>query len=414
MTSFGDRRPNLLSTPAGRRWLFALLYFSEGAPIGFVWWALPTLLRSQGVALDSITALTTVATLPWILKFVAAPFIDAALHRGITVKHWILVCQVAMALTLIPLLALDWREQFGILIAVVAVHATFAAVQDVGIDTLAIHTVPPAELGRINGWMQAGMLGGRAGVAAGTTLIATALGDATLAVIFLSALIAVPALVLLTAVAVPRVEQPRVRFSAVLRLITSPVALAGALVALFAGAGFEFFGVSAGPRLIDLAISEAAVAAFFGFFAPAGLAIGALAGGGIADRIGALNGSALSLGMLSLVLIWIALGDVSAVLGAKHYAWFVVAYVAIGALTASSYALLMSLSRGEFAATRFSFFMAMTNACEAWAGFVGGRLAVESGYGYAVIVLTGASGVVLLPLLFLWRTGLGRGTDDEE
>ena len=40
----------MLATPGGRRLLFAALYFSEGAPIGFIWWALPTRLASGGMA----------------------------------------------------------------------------------------------------------------------------------------------------------------------------------------------------------------------------------------------------------------------------------------------------------------------------------------------------------------------------
>jgi MFS transporter (putative signal transducer) len=162
---------NLLATPRGRRGLFALLYLTEGAPVGFVWWALPTLLSARGYALDTITTLTTLATLPWVLKFLAAPAIDASLARGVRTRSWILVCQLLMALSLLPLAFIDWRTSLGLLTLVIVVHATFAAVQDVGIDTLAIRTVPVDELGRINGWMQAGMLAGRAGTAAGTTAL---------------------------------------------------------------------------------------------------------------------------------------------------------------------------------------------------------------------------------------------------
>jgi hypothetical protein len=36
-----------LKHPVGRRVLFGALYLSEGAPIGFVWIALPTLLRDR-------------------------------------------------------------------------------------------------------------------------------------------------------------------------------------------------------------------------------------------------------------------------------------------------------------------------------------------------------------------------------
>ncbi len=37
---------NLLASRSGRRVLFASLYLSEGAPIGYIWCTLPTKLRA--------------------------------------------------------------------------------------------------------------------------------------------------------------------------------------------------------------------------------------------------------------------------------------------------------------------------------------------------------------------------------
>ena len=400
-------RPNLLASAPGRRALFALLYLSEGAPIGFVWWALPTLLRGQGIELGAITTLTTIATLPWILKFLVAPLVDAGLNRGVGLKRWILVCQLAMAAALVPLLLVDWSAQFALVVAIVAVHAAFAAVQDVGIDTLAIHTVPRAELGRINGWMQAGMLAGRASVAAGSTYLAARFDDPAAGVLMLVPLIAAPAVLLLVAVEEPRVRRAPVRLGALAKTVATRAGMAGLAVALLVGAGFEFFGVSAGPRLIDLGVSDAMITLFYGLLAPAGLACGALAGGALADRAGPLRGTGFALAALTAVLVWIALGDLVPALAGAPLAWFAGAYIAIGALTASSYALFMTLARGALAATRFSLFMAMTNACEAWSGFVGGRFAAH-GYGMTLLALAAAACIAAWPLYILRREQANR------
>ena len=49
--------------------LFTLLYFSEGAPIGFIWWALPSMLRTRGLeigrSLFGGAALLIAARLGW-------------------------------------------------------------------------------------------------------------------------------------------------------------------------------------------------------------------------------------------------------------------------------------------------------------------------------------------------------------
>jgi len=403
--------PNLLASATGRRWLFALLYLSEGAPIGFVWWALPTLLRARGVSLEAITTLTTLATVPWILKFFVAPAIDFGLRRRIPLRRWIVACQLAMSATLLPLAFIDWSTQFEILLGIVVFHALFAAVQDVSIDTLAIYTVPPAELGRVNGWMQAGMLTGRAGVAAGSTLLATRFEHPAAAVVVLAVLIALPLLVLVVAVKEPAIDAVRSRSGGLAKRVFSRNGIAGLGIALLVGGGFEFFGVSAGPRLTDAGASSQALAIFYGLLAPGGLAVGALAGGALTDRIGALRATGCSLAFVTAVLVSIAVADLTGLDGAR-LAWFAVAYLAIGGLTSSSYALLMSLSRGEFAATRFSLFMAMTNACEAWSGFVGGRFASYS-YGLTLLTLALVACIAALPLFVLSRRPANEGPHEQ-
>jgi MFS transporter, PAT family, beta-lactamase induction signal transducer AmpG len=59
-----------------KRSIYFFLYFSEGAPIGFIWWALPALLEKAGFSITEIATLSAVATLPWTLKFILAPMVD--------------------------------------------------------------------------------------------------------------------------------------------------------------------------------------------------------------------------------------------------------------------------------------------------------------------------------------------------
>ena len=48
LNSTTPRRSGAPASSRGRLALFTLLYASEGAPIGFIWWSLPTLLRERG------------------------------------------------------------------------------------------------------------------------------------------------------------------------------------------------------------------------------------------------------------------------------------------------------------------------------------------------------------------------------
>jgi len=399
-------RLNLLSTPRGRRGLFAALYLTEGAPIGFVWWALPTLLAGRGWPIDRITTLTSLATLPWVLKFLLAPAIDASLSRGVPAKRWIAICQLGMTLALLPLAWVDWGARPDWVLGAILVHAIFAAVQDVGIDTLAIRNVPADELGRINGFMQTGMLIGRAGVAAGSTLLAATFGRPGVAVLALAALILLPGVVALSAFEEPRRQDRAASLPPLSSILNRKVGL-GVSIALTVAAGFEFFGVSAGPRLVELGTSETRISLFYGLIAPAGLALGALAGGALSDRVGSLRATLAGLGTVTAVLLALAFAASAPALSQaiEGLGAFAVVYLAIGVLTASSYALLMSLARGAYAATEFSMFMAMTNACEAWAGFVGGRIAAVD-YSLALVALSVAACVSLAPLFMLKKFSL--------
>ncbi|HET6273481.1 MAG TPA: MFS transporter, partial [Bacteroidota bacterium] len=151
----------LTGTPAGRKLLFALLYLSEGAPIGFLWWALPTRLRGAGVPVEDITALTALLVIPWTFKFAWAPFVDVLRSLRWTRRSWIVAAQLMMGLALLPLLVLDLQTDLALIVPFLVLHAVAAATQDVAIDAYAIATVPTSERGALNGWMQSGMLLGR-------------------------------------------------------------------------------------------------------------------------------------------------------------------------------------------------------------------------------------------------------------
>ena len=128
--------------PRGRLALFTVLYAAEGAPIGFIWWALPTVLREAGLPIERITGLTALVLLPWIFKFAWAPAVDSLRTPRWGFRAWIISAQVLMGLTLLPLLWLDPVSRFEAWRVLLVLHAVAAATQDVAIDALAINSVP--------------------------------------------------------------------------------------------------------------------------------------------------------------------------------------------------------------------------------------------------------------------------------
>ncbi len=391
-----------------RRALFAFLYLSEGAPVGYLWWALPTKLRLAGLPVEQITALTSLLALPWALKLFWAPLVDGGRGRRWGFSSWIVSAQAVMGLTLLPLLFLDLASlSLETLTFFLLAHALAAATQDVAIDGLAITSTPPDERGQLNGWMQLGYLGGRGLFGGGILWVEDMIGERGALVLLLAA-IGGPGW-LLRRMAIEDVdgsdEPVRQRFRRVgrgfVRMLRGARFWAGMLFAATAGLGFEAVGAVAGPYLADRGFDKSDIGLIMGLPVVVAMATGALIGGIVSDRWGRRLTAGVALGMLAGTIALLAGFDPPLTNGDTAVAArLVLVYLAIGVFTASSYALFMDLTTPGLAATEFAAFMGMTNLCESIAARRVGRLVTESGYADAFRVMVALSAVALVPLVF--------------
>ncbi len=404
---------NLLDRPHGRTALFTALYASEGAPIGFIWWALPTLLREAGVPVVAITGLTAMLVLPWVFKFLWAPILDALQTPRWGYRASIVATQTIMAAALVPLIWLDPVTNLSTWKLLLILHAVAASTQDVAIDALAINTVPPEARGRLNGAMQAGMLVGRSLFGGGALFLASRLGREWIVIALVAWILA--ALGLLLFVRVPdrpigADDESRSMFkalSAVFRLRTTWIGLAFALVS---AAAFEATGQLAGPYLVDRGVSSGSIGAFFGVVVVTATLTGGLLGGWLSDRWGRTRSVALFLCGVAITVAMLGWTDLQG--GATIeiiLALLTAMYFCVGLFTVASYALFMDLTHPRLGATQFSTFMAATNGCESWSAWAGGRLVGASGYPAAFLVMS----VVSLASLGLLLPLRGRRTADE-
>jgi MFS family permease len=126
--------------------LLASLYLAQGLPYGFFTQALPVLLRDAGFSLKAISA-TSLLFLPWMLKFLWAPFVD---HRG-TRKQWLLPLQLAADIVALALSQLDLSRGYGLVLAAAFLFNAIAACQDIATDGLAVRILDTRERGLANG-----------------------------------------------------------------------------------------------------------------------------------------------------------------------------------------------------------------------------------------------------------------------
>lgn len=393
-----------------QRLLFAALYFSEGAPIGFIWWAMPAQLRLQGVPIETITLLMSVLVVPWTLKFLWAPLVDLFSGTRWTLKCWVLAAQIAMAVCILPLVFLGYASDFPFVFVFLVLHSISAATQDVAIDALAIHTIPPEERGTINGWMQTGMLLGRS-LFGGASLIVIARIDQRAVLALLIAAILSSALLLARSKIQMQhnLEQGDRRqrlqaFAARLKTVARARSTwLGFAVAVFGGAAFEGTGAVAGPYLVDRGVSAETVGMFFGLPVIVAMMTGSLLGGFTADKLS--KRTAVIVFITFIVTVVMALGILDLYFDGEKtllLPMLTLLYLGIGLFTAASYAFFMEITQPHLAATQFSAFMGATNLCEAWSAFVIGRMIGEFGYAAAFIGMSLMS-LVALPALFVFK-----------
>ncbi len=408
----------MMQTPRIRKLLFTCLYFSEGAPIGFIWLAMPTRLRAREVPIEQITWLTALLVLPWTLKFLWAPLIDWLRGPAWSLRHWIVTTQTMMGLTLLPLIWIDPIEHLNWVATALLIHAVSAATQDVAIDAYCISTTTAGERGQYNGWMQTGMLAGRAIMGGGALILSSHFGDSFVIV----CLIIFTTFSMGLVIAFPQQELVALTGSPVQRLSEMGTSIRGMLMRrntwlglLFGGIGgaaFKSLEVFYGPFLIDRGVSQTTIG-WFSMIPMIGMMIaGSLIGGWLADRGGVRTTVGSSLAMLSLAVIALGLADQYSGLSAELYAFPILAIAAfgIGVFTASSYALFMDLTEPKIAATQFSAFMGSTNGCESWSSYVSGLIIAGAGYSIAMYIMATVS-LLTIPVLFLLRPRR-HGTDE--
>lgn len=403
---------DFFSSRRRQAFFFSALYLSEGAPIGFLWWALPSILRSQDVPVVDITTLTSVLVLPWAFKVLWAPAIDMFQYRW-PLSRWIVASQLLMGFTLLPLLIFDLHDQFSLIFGFLVLHSISAATQDVAIDALCIRSATPEERGFLNGWMQAGMLTGRSLLGGGALIAMEWMGFSGVVFLLLGVIWGSSLLLLVSRKPSPQPVDPHpVSFPALVKTLQREELMRQAgyalLFAAISGAGFEAVGSVAGPFLMDRGLTTGEVGWFF--FVPVIVAMiaGSLIGGYSADRIGRTTSVRVFLTIMASAVLLVGILDIMADSGLPtwHVAGMTLLYFSIGLFVSSSYALMMDATHPSLAATQFSAYMGATNLCESWSAFAVGRMHSSVGYPGAFILM----GLVSFAALPLVKRLSGRNT----
>ncbi|WP_129641602.1 MFS transporter [Peristeroidobacter agariperforans] len=265
--------------------LLIALYVAQGLPFGFFTLALPVLLREAGYSLTQISLLSFVA-LPWVLKFLWAPFLD---HTG-TRRAWLLFFQLASIIGALLLTQADPSNGLMVLIMAAFAFNILAASQDVITDGLAVRMLDTKERGLANA-IQVGAY--RFGMILGGGLLLSVFARTNWQVTF----VCMAALLALTVLPTFFLKETRAatdgaKYSASELLIgwahrlMQPGILWFAAIIFLYRFGDQMVATLLGPFLIDQGMNKEAIALMKGTVGSATSLFGALIGGWLAFSAG--------------------------------------------------------------------------------------------------------------------------------
>ena len=156
----------------------ALLYLSQGIPIGIAMDALPTLLRRDGAPLHALAFLPLVG-IPWVVKFLWAPWVDNHWSKKLGRRRsWILPmqtlvlgCMATLALIGVNMNTAIWA------VGLLAIASLCSATQDIATDSIAAEHCSGSLLAKVNALQVACVMIGFYIAGAGTLLLSGRLGQ---------------------------------------------------------------------------------------------------------------------------------------------------------------------------------------------------------------------------------------------
>jgi MFS family permease len=379
--------------------LLIALYMAQGLPFGFFTLALPVLLREAGYSLTQIS-LFSVVSIPWLLKFLWAPFLD---HTG-SRRAWLLGFQLASIVGALLLTQADPAD--GLIVLIIAAFAfnVLAASQDVITDGLAVRMLDSKERGLANA-IQVGAY--RLGMILGGGLLLSLFARTNWQVTFLcmAGLLSVTVLPAFFFKDTTDASEGSKYSAAELlfgwfRRLMQPGILRFALIIFLYRFGDQMVVTLHGPFLIDQGMDKEGIALMKGTVGSATSLFGALLGGWLAYSAGrrtALFVSGIAQAASYTLYIAAALG-----MGGISLLWVATIFEGvIGTMaTVALFTLMMDASDPEHAGTDYTLFASLVVVMNPIGNISGA--AIADAVGYARAFTLGSLLAFLGTLLVVW------------
>ncbi len=131
------------------------LYLAQSIPMSFFSTVLPVIMRMENFSLSSIGLLQLIK-IPWILKFLWAPFVDRNAESDMHYRRWILGSEAFYAVVIMAIGFFDLSTRFTTIIALMISAFFISATQDIASDALAVRILKKEERGYGNSLQSSG------------------------------------------------------------------------------------------------------------------------------------------------------------------------------------------------------------------------------------------------------------------
>ena len=391
---------------------FTAFYFAQGVPIGLLQIALVAWLAGQGATLGETGAFIGVVTLPWALKLVSGPFMDRygipAMGRR---RPWVMAAQAGLTLSILSLALIPDPTDMAMLTVVGFVVMSFAAVQDVAVDGMAIDLLPEEERGRANAFMAFGQVVGYSVFSAICGYLLAEFGLRVAALVCAATVAAIFAFIALCrersgerllpwtpgAAGAPSLAPSDLfgMFRDIVRAVILPMSLVLIAAEFFArAAGGVFITVAPVFAVQELGYADNVYSAWYGPLSGVAAFVGILFGPAI-DRFGGKRLLGIGIWATAIVSVVFALFEQ---FWSDHYfvvgclvVWLIASQVVFVAIIA----MFMNICRKRIAATQFAIYMSLANLSRAAGAFLAGAVSTGLTWSENFLLIAGLAALAL-------------------
>lgn len=263
------------------------LYIAQSVPMSFFSTVVPVIMRQEQYSLESIGLLQLVK-LPWILKFLWAPFVDNYTRNGKQIRSWIIISELFYAIVIISIGFFNLKTDFSLIIILMVVAFIASATQDIATDIFAILILKPEERGTGNSMQSAGSFIGSL-LGTGVLLLAYYYFGWKNLLFLLAAFVVfaiVPVILYKGKGSLETFEKPRVKIRDIFVFFKDKTCRKRILVLMFYYSGIIGILAMLKPYLVDLGYNVKQIGFMSGIVGTSVAALSALLAGIIIKKIG--------------------------------------------------------------------------------------------------------------------------------